>query len=107
MQVALVEIDMGTLTLRRFVRKVQAFERALYDDVFEQHFQRDDFQVYVVTHSWRRLQALWQAARRVVDSDRRTEYCFATFEALEPDEFAEWEWCDLNDKKYGGVLYDD
>jgi hypothetical protein len=41
----------------------------------------------------------------VVESDRRPRYFFATFEALEPDEFAEWEWCDLNDEKYDGVLY--
>jgi hypothetical protein len=104
-QVALVEIDMGTLTLRRFARKVQAFERALDDGVFEQHFKRDDFEVYVLTHSWRRLQTLWQAARRVVDRDRRTEDGFATFEALQPDAFAAWEWCDLNDTRYDGMLY--
>src|SRR5712691_4406366 len=33
-QACLVEIDMGTLTLRRFARKVQAFETALDDEVF-------------------------------------------------------------------------
>jgi len=104
-QVALVEIDMGTLTLRRFERKVQAFERALYEDVFEQQFKRQTFAVYVLTHSWRRLQRLWQAARRVVDSDRYADYFFATFEALDPEEFGDWRWCDLNDQRSAGVLY--
>jgi len=103
-QVALVEIDMGTLTLRRFMRKVQAFEQARWDDVFRKHLRRDDFEVYVLTHSWRRLQSLWQVARRVVDVDRCGDYYFATFEALEPDEFPEWEWCDLNNERCDGVL---
>ncbi|MBV9173590.1 MAG: hypothetical protein JOZ81_26295 [Chloroflexi bacterium] len=104
-QVALVEIDMGTLTLRRFERKVQAFERALLSDVFEQKFKRETFEVYVLTHSWRRLQSLWQVARRVVESDRRGDYFFATFAALEPDDFPDWEWVDLNNETCDGVLF--
>src|SRR6266849_4250546 len=39
-QACLVEIDMGTLTLRRFARKVQAFETALEDEVYRRHFKR-------------------------------------------------------------------
>ena len=36
---------MGTLTLRRFARKVQAFETALDEDVFRWHFpERDEFE---------------------------------------------------------------
>jgi hypothetical protein len=47
-QCVIVEIDMGTLTLRRFARKMQAFETALDDDVFRRHFKRDDFEVLVL-----------------------------------------------------------
>ena len=46
---------MGTLTLRRFARKVQAFETALEAEVFRRHLKRDDFEVLVLTQSKRRL----------------------------------------------------
>jgi hypothetical protein len=52
-QCAILEIDMGPLTLRRFARKVRAFETALDDGVFRRHFQRGDFEVYVLTQSER------------------------------------------------------
>ena len=54
----LFEIDMGTLTRRRFARNVQAFETALEDEVFRRHFKRDDFAVLVLTQSRRRAEAL-------------------------------------------------
>src|SRR5919204_763449 len=79
LQCALVEIDMGTLTLRRFARKVLAFETALARDVFYKHFKRDEFQVFVLTQSERRLEALRQAAEPVVHNSRWTDYLFATF----------------------------
>jgi hypothetical protein len=86
-QCALVEIDMGTLTLRRFGRKVQAFETALAEGVFERHFKREEFEVLVLTHSGRRLEALRRVAYRIVASDRRDCWYFATFGALEPSAF--------------------
>lgn len=46
-----------------------------------------------------------RATGHIVHSSYSGDYLFATFEALEPDEFAESEWCDLNDEKYDGVLY--
>ena len=104
-QCALVEIDMGTLTLRRFARKVQAFEIALDDGVFERHFKRDEFEVLVLTQTRRRLQALRQVAQRVVQGERRGWWCFATFDALEPSAFAQALWLDLNDEECTGVLY--
>jgi len=104
-QVCLVEIDMGTLTLRRFARKVQAFETALEDDVFRRHFKRDDFEVLVLTQSRRRLEALRQVSARVVPGGRRDLYYFATFEALSPTTFATATWCDLDGGTCGGVLY--
>jgi hypothetical protein len=69
-QACLVEIDMGTLTLRRFARKVQAFETALEDEVFCRHLKRDDFAVLVLTQSRRRAEALRHVASRVVPGDR-------------------------------------
>jgi hypothetical protein len=96
---------MGTLTLRRFARKVRAFETALTHDVFYKHFKRDDFEVFVLTQSERRLEALRWAADPVIHSDRSDDYHFATFEALDPDEFPEWEWCDLDGEPCYGVLY--
>jgi hypothetical protein len=72
-RVCLVEIDMGTLTLRRFGRKVQAFEAALDDGVFRRQFpNRDEFEVLVLTSSRRRLQSLRQVAARVVRGGRHT-----------------------------------
>jgi hypothetical protein len=100
-QCALLEVDMGTLTVRRFARKVQAFEVALARDVFSKHFTWDEFEVFVLTPSRRRLEALRRTAEGVVRADRQTDYFFATLEALQPARFAEGEWCDL-----GGELYE-
>ncbi len=48
-QCVVIEIDMGTLTLRRFGRKLQAFELAIDQEVFRRHFKRDEFEVWVLT----------------------------------------------------------
>jgi hypothetical protein len=105
-QVCLVEIDMGTLTLRRFGRKVQAFEATLDDGVFRRQFpNRDDFEVRVLTSSRRRLQSLRQVAARVVRGGRHDLWCFATFEALVPTTFGSAEWVDLDGRTVYGVLY--
>ena len=106
-QCGIVEVDMGTLTLRRFARKVHTFEAALEDGVFRRHFKRDTFEVFVLTQSPRRLHALQQAADPVVQGERRGDYFFATLEALEPASFAEWEWLDLDDEVCAGVLAPD
>jgi Replication-relaxation len=107
-QCALVEIDMGTLTLRRFGRKIQAFEIALEDDVFRRHFpNRDEFEVLVLTTSKRRLEALRTVAARVVPGGRRDLYQFGTFDVLSPTAFASAAWLDLDGQSYAGVLYGD
>jgi hypothetical protein len=104
-QVCLVEIDMGTLTLRRFGRKVQAFEAALDDGVFRRHFpDRNEFEVLVLTSSRRRLQSLRQVAARVVHGSRHDLWCFATFDVLEPKVFGNAEWIDLDGSSVCGVL---
>src|SRR5216683_4388785 len=86
-QACLVEVDMGTLTLRRFGRKVQAFEAALNEGVFRRHFKRDEFEVLVLTSSRRRLEALRQISACVAPGGRRDLYYFASFEALSPPTF--------------------
>ncbi|HYW89951.1 MAG TPA: hypothetical protein VFB50_19415 [Chloroflexota bacterium] len=97
---------MGTLTLRRFARKVEAFENALDDDVFRRHFpNRDEFEVLVLTSSKRRLEALRRVSARVVPGGRRDLYQFATFDVLSPTEFESGPWLDLDGESYGGVLY--
>lgn len=98
---------MGTLPLRRFARKVQAFETALEDEVYRQHFKRDDdFEVLILTQSRRRAEALRRVAGRVVHGDRHGDYYLsAVAAALVPSEFASATWWDLDGKTYAGVLY--
>jgi hypothetical protein len=105
-QCVVVEIDMGTLTLRRFGRKVQAFETALDEGVFRRHFpDREEFEVLVLTSSRRRLASLRQVAARVVHGGRHDLYHLATFDALEPARFECAEWQDLDGQTVQGVLY--
>jgi hypothetical protein len=97
-----VEIDMGTLTLKRFARKLLAFETALQSGVFRRHLQRESFDVLILTHSRCRLDTLRQVARRAVEVDRRDAYLLATFEALEPSVFGSAPWQDLDGDTYTG-----
>lgn len=102
-----VEIDMGTLTLRRFPRKMQAFEAALGDGVFRHHFNRHDFEVLVLTQSRRRLDWLRKTAAGLVDGSRHAGYLFTTFDALEPSAFANAQCWNLSGDKMEGIVYDD
>jgi hypothetical protein len=106
-QACLVEIDMGTLTLRRFARKMQAFETALDDEVFRRHFKRDEFEVLILTQSRRRAEALRRVAGRVVPNERHGDYYLSTFDdALVPSTFATATWWDLGGETVYGVLRD-
>jgi hypothetical protein len=104
-QPCLVEIDMGTLTLARFRRKLRAFEGYLAQDLFEQHYGHDDFEVLILTRSPQRLEHLWQSARAEVHPDRWEAYFFATFDILDPQRFGDEVWRNL-DGDYYGILYD-
>jgi hypothetical protein len=98
---------MGTLTLRRFARKVQAFELALYEGLFERHFKQEHFDVLVLTQSRRRAEALRQVARRVVPNERHDNYYLTTFDdALAPSKFTAATWWDLDGETYASVLYE-
>jgi Replication-relaxation len=50
-QCSILEVDMGTLTLSRFRRKVRGFEAYLDDGAFEQRFDHDNPDVLVLTQS--------------------------------------------------------
>jgi hypothetical protein len=106
-QCALVEVDMGTLTLRRFARKGQAFETALEDGVFQRHLKRDDFEVLVLSQSRRRLEALRHAAGRVVPNERHEDHYLSAFaDALIPTTFATATSWDLDGEAVLGVLHE-
>src|SRR6266540_3275389 len=85
-QCAIVEIDMGTLTLRRFARK--------------------HFDVLILTQSERRLELLRQTAGGIVEGERRCDYYLATFDALQPSAFRHWQWSDLDGETPSGVLFE-
>jgi protein involved in plasmid replication-relaxation len=96
-QVALVEVDLGTTTLARFRRKIRAFELYLAEGRFAREWGRDSFEVVVLTCSSGRLRHLCEAARAEVPDDRWDAYLLATFDVLDPAKFGEWEWLTLWD----------
>jgi hypothetical protein len=104
-QGCLLEVDMGTLTLRRFRRKLRAFELSLAQGLVVQDWE-DDFEVVVLTHSRGRLQELWRAAREEVAPERWGDYSFGTFDLLAPRWFGEAEWVTANNDLVP-LLYDD
>jgi hypothetical protein len=104
-QGCLLEVDMGTLTLRRFRRKLRAFELSLAQGLAALDWE-DDFEVVVLTHARGRLQELWRAAREEVASERWGDYAFGTFDLLEPQWFGEAEWVTASNELVP-LLYDD
>ena len=91
-QCCVVEVDNGTLPLRRFRRKLAGFEAFLDQGLFRRVSGRDDFDVCVLVRSRQRMRHLHRAARDVVDEDRWGSYLFATFEALDPRTFPDGWW---------------
>jgi hypothetical protein len=104
-QTALLEVDMGTLTLARFRRKVRAFELYLERGLAAQHWATT-FEVLVLTHSEARLDHLWGATRREVAPERWNRYSFAAFDILKPGAFADAGWVTANDELVS-LLYDE
>ena len=96
-QVALVEVDLGTTTLARFRRKIRAFELYLAEGRFARDWGRDSFEVVVLTCSAGRLGHLWETARAEGPEDRWDAYLFAAFDVLDPAKFGECEWLTLWD----------
>lgn len=85
---AMVEIDMGTLTLGRFRRKVRAFQVYVTTGQFQQHWHRDQCAYLVVTTSWKRLKNLWKAARLELPSTCWSDCRLATAAVLSPERFS-------------------
>jgi hypothetical protein len=92
----LLEIDMGTLTLSRFRRKLRGFEAYLSEGLFEQRFGHVIFDVIVITHSEARLRNLCKAAVQEVAEERQQYYLFASFDVLDPKKFPDDVWLDLD-----------
>jgi hypothetical protein len=104
-QTCQLEVDMGTLTLRRFRRKLRAFELSLAQGLAAQHGE-DDFEVLVLTNSRGRLQELWRTARDEVAPERWSAYSFGTLDMLEPRIFPEANWVTVGNELVP-LLYDD
>jgi hypothetical protein len=104
-QTCLLEVDLGTLPLRRFRRKLRAFELALAEGLAALDWE-DTFEVVVLTHARGRLQELWRTARDEVAPERWGDYAFGTVDLLEPRWFGEAEWVTANNDLVP-LLYDD
>lgn len=105
-QSAIVEIDMGTVELWRFRRKIRAFELFAAAGGFAEHFGMREVEVWLLAPSGERLEHLRRAARSEVPPDRTDRYLLATFDALTPAAIARGDWLDL-DGRAGPVLHDD
>ena len=91
-QCCVVEVDNGTLPLRRFRRKLVGFEEFLGQGLFRRVSGRDDFDVCLLVRSRQRMRHLHRAAREVVDEERWPSYLFATYDALAPHTFPDGWW---------------
>jgi hypothetical protein len=107
-QCCLVEVDLGTLTLARFRKKLRAFELARSTNLFRWLWDEDDFEVAVLTHSAGRLRSLQQAAREEVPPEWWGHYLFATVDALPAADVAGAHWFSLEpEAEPERLLYDD
>jgi len=105
-QSCMLEVDMGTLTLERFGRKLRAFEEYLRQGLFAKQWQRSAFEVLVLTHSEERLRRLWEIGRREVPRPGWRWYSFATFDVLTLQQFTTDDaWLTLEGDATG-LLYD-
>jgi hypothetical protein len=104
-QACLLELDLGTLTLKRFRRKLRAFELDLAQGLGAV-LPVPSFEVLVLTHSQPRLQQLWRAARDEVPPERWGACSFGTFDLLEPGRFREAHWITAENDLVP-LLYDD
>jgi hypothetical protein len=104
-QACLLEVDQGTLTLKRFRRKLRAFELDLAQGLGAV-LPVSSFEVLGLTHSQGRLQQLWRVARDEVPSERWGAYSFGTSDLLEPGRFREACWVTAENDLVP-LLYDD
>lgn len=97
-QCCLLEVDLGTETLRRFARKVSGFEDYWVSGDFRERFGYDDFEVIVVSPSDRRRNHLRQVAGQLVSPARWAFYRFGTVAALAATDAAAPNWVDLRNQ---------
>jgi hypothetical protein len=91
-QCCVLEVDRGTQPLRKFARKLAAFEAFLEQGLFARHFEREAFEVLVLAPSAARRRHLHAAARGVVPEDRWGDYALALPGALALQEFPFGWW---------------
>jgi len=93
-QLSFLEVDMGTLPLRRFRKKIHGYDLYLNDLVGE----RENWwpEVFVLAHSQKRLEELRNATADARDEDSKVDYFFGTFLVLERRSFAAECWQDLS-----------
>jgi hypothetical protein len=105
-QCSFLEVDLGTLTLARFRRKLRAFEAYLAHGGFTRDWDWNEFEVLVLTVSASRLGHLWEVARLEVPQSRWDWYQFATLKVLNCETFGAGEWVTLNNEFVGLLYYD-
>jgi hypothetical protein len=105
-QCCVLEVDMGTLSLARFARKLRALEIAREQGALERAWGYDSCEMLVLTHSRGRLEQLWRVARREAPVEHWSAYQFATFDILAPERFGGKVWRTLEDE-WVGLLHED
>jgi hypothetical protein len=95
-QVALLEVDMGTVDLWRFARKVRTVEAFAREGLFAEHFDLAPPEVWVLARSAERAESLRRAAWPQVWPDRHQAYVFGTFDQATPARLAGRNWLYLD-----------
>jgi hypothetical protein len=83
-----VEVDMGSLTLARFARKVRALEAWRTSGAQARALGPGSFEVVVLTHSARRLEHLCRVAGDELERERWDAYLLASFGVLDAEDVA-------------------
>lgn len=102
---AAVEVDNGTLPLRRWRNKVRSFEAFLTDEAAWRPLGVRVQDVVVLVCSEARLEHLLEAAAAEVPEERWEHYLFATFDALQPAAFPTATWVGLAGDECRGLLF--
>jgi hypothetical protein len=97
-QCMVVEVDMDTVPLRRFARKLQGFEDARTHGQLQDRLGYADFEVVVLAPTRARIAHLATAARQVVSPERWASYRFAPVAVLDQVLPRTACWVDLADQ---------
>jgi Replication-relaxation len=105
-QCCLLEVDLGTHSLKAMHRKLGTFELFLAEGLFARTWKRDDFEVLIVAPSEQRLQNVLTVSRKSVKPDRWDAYLFTTLDVLQRSRFGEAEWRCLDGSTFGLLFAD-